>query len=878
MSDDQKYSKISNRVRAQMPSQLRDDNPLWADLMEAYYDYLEVNKSAIQSGRVVERAKNIRNYNDVDLTVNDFLLIFYKQFLSFLPRNINADKTLLLKHAKDFYRARGTEKSYKFLIRLLSEGSRDAEFYYPKNDVLRASYSTWYIQKTLRLISLEYDGVGIDETNITNFFKFDGLKITGNTSGATAIVDKSVHFYDGGYLIDEITLSSINGTFSAGENVTTTYVDSYNVSHLLSGTINPGIVSSVQVINPGYGYSVGDFVPIEVLSGYPGTNAVVQITDVTTGSVNTITVLEGGAGYQTNDAILIVADSGSGANAFLSSVNDNGFYHPNTYLIDISTISLEAETQIGNSVYTNLNSSNANTTVENSVSTFAYTNTGPAAFVTVDAFGQDYESIPTLSVVANTLVQALGILGKMNVVSRGLDYAVGEELIITNISGGHGVGATGNITSVAANGAILNVAFQQVTGFPIGGLGYDQDHLPSVSINTVSGTGGEVDVVAVLGFGANLKPSLTTIGGILELSVISGGTGYNVAPTVNLIGLGSGTATANANVSLGLFSYEGRYLDDTGHVSAYNFLQDADYYQNFSYVIRTDESLDNYRRSIMKLLHPAGLALFAEYLDIQPTINLTSNIENANIRVGSSYIPNTIYFDGSTYFKTNNETIGSSGGAGVLSVWVSPQSFPSENERMHVVSFGSDNVGYLALVNTAYANSGSGIEVNLVLPNSSGTKVLDLKSDSNSNPIEQNTFTHILISWATNNVSKCKIWLSGVECTANVGNTTSTNIWARPNLVIGGSETGQGYVGALSELFIANTWMDFSVANNRQLFSDNLVPVNLSTGLLSNTSVIDVVYIKGTSSDANVNYGGAPNSFSVIEGTVTSSNLSPISD
>jgi hypothetical protein len=69
----------------------------------------------------------------------------------------------------------------------------------------------------------------------------------------------------------------------------------------------------------------------------------------------------------------------------------------------------------------------------------------------------------------------------------------------------------------------------------------------------------------------------------------------------------SGDGTAKANVTtfagdiFGVFSYPGRYLNDDGQVSSYNFLQDRDYYQNFSYVVKAPLSISKYRTALKRL-------------------------------------------------------------------------------------------------------------------------------------------------------------------------------------------------------------------------------------------------------------------------------------
>jgi len=58
----------------------------------------------------------------------------------------------------------------------------------------------------------------------------------------------------------------------------------------------------------------------------------------------------------------------------------------------------------------------------------------------------------------------------------------------------------------------------------------------------------------------------------------------------------------------------GYYLSDNGLLSSTNKLQDNFYYQDFSYVIRSELPLTNYRDMVKKLVHPSGYIVFGDLL------------------------------------------------------------------------------------------------------------------------------------------------------------------------------------------------------------------------------------------------------------------------
>ena len=77
---------------------------------------------------------------------------------------------------------------------------------------------------------------------------------------------------------------------------------------------------------------------------------------------------------------------------------------------------------------------------------------------------------------------------------------------------------------------------------------------------------------------------------------------------------GNGLAKANAVFASGLIKYEGYYLNTDGHISADKKLQNKDYYHNFSYEIQSEKALDDYKKTIYDVAHPAGMQLLSKYV------------------------------------------------------------------------------------------------------------------------------------------------------------------------------------------------------------------------------------------------------------------------
>lgn len=78
--------------------------------------------------------------------------------------------------------------------------------------------------------------------------------------------------------------------------------------------------------------------------------------------------------------------------------------------------------------------------------------------------------------------------------------------------------------------------------------------------------------------------------------------------------------------------YPGYYQNNDGFLSDDIYLQDSRYYQAFSYVIKVEETLARYGSIVKTIVHPAGMALFGEYL-INNTIDLSLEIESDKVHV-----------------------------------------------------------------------------------------------------------------------------------------------------------------------------------------------------------------------------------------------------
>lgn len=195
-------NKISILSDQQLPFFIREDHPTFALFIKKYYEFLEENEEVLGEGRVIERINNLLNNVDIDHTTHDeFDEELYKKFIQDFPKDTVADKDVILKYAKQFYRGKGTEKSLKFLLNVLS-GENDIEFYYPKKDILIASDGKWFVQKVLRIRDVRVDGE-LDDS-ISTLEKFINLEISSQKANGSAAVETVNRFFDRGIPVSEL--------------------------------------------------------------------------------------------------------------------------------------------------------------------------------------------------------------------------------------------------------------------------------------------------------------------------------------------------------------------------------------------------------------------------------------------------------------------------------------------------------------------------------------------------------------------------------------------------------------------------------------------------------------------------------------------------
>ena len=583
--------KNSLRIPSQLPEFIRDDvnYETFVAFVEAYYEWLELANTAnantsiaSTSGEGVTYAtKNLSNYSDVDSTLDGFLKYYINDFLPYFPENALADKSKVLKIAKQLYQTKGTPASYKLLFRLLYNSS--AEILMTGDLVFRASAGEWYVPKYLKIKG---------DTFLWLTAGMESYRVFGKKSKSFATIEKIII---NGTKCD-VYISNIERLFESGEDVIV--VDSNNRDIYVkdgvisektipgSSTVTGKVVGALSTIsiNPKYRgltYNVGD--PVVVYGGLSSNAAIsasAEISEVTKGSIQRINTLNGGYGYipgqasinfatYSNTTIEFIPNDG-GAAAHVATFENQGYSNINT--VDLDRISIKQNIILGNANYYFANtdttpSVNVNTRLVDAFKFLEVTKGYPIDSVAVDNGGGGFSQLPIA--IAKTHVYdvdtggqhdlyEIGILAPIEIVHPGLGYEVNDRI---TIDGGHGYGATANVKTVDDSGSITSIEYVPyedfTTIYPIGGTGYD--------IEDVLGTGIAPQLTARVS--SNVAVSSITQGKFNLWEIVYQSTSGDYDETVFWGGIVNGIDTINK--ALKVYNVQGT-LDNTYLITGIN--------------------------------------------------------------------------------------------------------------------------------------------------------------------------------------------------------------------------------------------------------------------------------------------------------------------
>ena len=527
----------------------------------------------------VQNIQQLLAYADVDNTVYAFLDKFRDSFMESLPNTL-ADgiaKRKLIKNIKDMYTAKGTRDGHKLFFRILFD--EEATLIYPRDNMLRVSDGSWSTDKVIRII----------ETGTSDFTKAIGQTVTGSTSGATALIATVIKFREGADLIAEINLdaNSVVGTFTAGELVTTTDT---TLDLEISGVVK-GIVVGSDVTLGGAYYSTGDTVTV---TGGSGNNAATaRVESAGSGSIDEIVIENAGTGYSVGEELRFTLTNTEGTDVRARiAVVGGGF------LLEQATSPDNITTEDGDLIIT-----------DDDIQYIEKEQTvGELDHLTLEDGGQIVLETQTFTDLG--VASEAGQITKVDMINKGNGFI---KLPLVQDSA----------TTTGSN-AVLRAASTQtpmvghVSGISITNFGLDYTTNPTITLNR------NVLVKNVTGSFAAGDTLTSHNGTIVDFDNARNILEVKTSVTLNngdtITSITGATATvhqstpAKATSNIGTVGTTvGNFVNDRGKISVDTMrVQDSYYYQDYSYVVRIGQSINEWRESVRRSVHPAGWNVFGE--------------------------------------------------------------------------------------------------------------------------------------------------------------------------------------------------------------------------------------------------------------------------
>ena len=296
----------SHQLLDRMPEFVGTEHTSFLTFLQAYYEWMEMQDNPrYESLKMLER-------RDIDDTVDNFVKHFSKEYIKNFPETFastSTDKRKLIKNIKEFYEAKGTEKSYKLLFRLLFDETPVLE--YPSKRILKASGADWREPVVLKL----------SRTNtISNTFSILGRKVeqihpfTGEVT-AYGFVENIIAYHEDGYQITEVELSSIFGDFESEREIRIVLKSGSTIFEYVYPTIaSVGVSSGAS----GSNFAVGDQITFSGSSMGVGALAEVSAVGID-GEINKIEVINSGINYRSIEDLTatISSNGGTGSGATL---------------------------------------------------------------------------------------------------------------------------------------------------------------------------------------------------------------------------------------------------------------------------------------------------------------------------------------------------------------------------------------------------------------------------------------------------------------------------------------------------------------------------------------------------------------------------------
>lgn len=282
---------------------------------------------------------NIETAMDIDNNTQKYLELMQKEIASVIPRDITVNKRNLYKNIIDYYKVRGSADSIEIFFRLLFND--EVEVQYPWDKTLIPSSGNWDVNPALPKGGQYLDNKGqlsnvIRLQDSLRYQKFSYLIRTGqNVSTWENVFNRLVHpagfkFFGEILLIIELSKAILGEDVTEGDTLyrkvlsamperqpgaigiedlpllvemfASVFLPSIKGKIHRSGSIalniHNGVITTVNITNPGSGYLTSPTINSADLGVPAGFTAATFTTTVANGSLSGITITNGGKDYQ----------------------------------------------------------------------------------------------------------------------------------------------------------------------------------------------------------------------------------------------------------------------------------------------------------------------------------------------------------------------------------------------------------------------------------------------------------------------------------------------------------------------------------------------------------------------------------------------------
>lgn len=563
---------------------------------------------------IISSIDNYRNYIDVDDTLDILFEEFKKVYFKNYPNDSfgDVDQKLIIKKIKEINSFKGTSDSNKLFFN--SFYNTYAETIFPRERVLKVSDGEWSYDVILRITSI----------NSSNFSNCIGQKIyTLDAFGnevSSAYISSVINFLQSNVFITEIKLeNNITGTFDDSSKV---YCVDPVEDILINGNIK-NIIKSINIVNDGAYYDISEnSVTIEDT----GTDlAKAEISDIGFGSIDDVYIIDGGQGYSAGDVLNFVNNGTSGKyaagkvavvggsilsesagvllfNLLDENDVDNILYEDNSYIISELFVSENEKIVLmdGDDIV-----------LEDGGCILDPTNTGEITKIILSDRGNGYKSLPIISIgttenptngtnakiiALSTNESKIGRIQNVKIENNGFDFpSIPDVFLYKKL-----------IVKITNNGSLLNDDTFTTHNGKVVSFNSDTNLLT-------------IDSTSLFYEGQEIITTSGTIATIIQNT--------------------SGSLTSSIG---NLATSSGYYLTDKSKISNnLSRIHDNNFYQDFSYQLKTDIPINTWRNLLKTTIHPAGWNVFGSVLINSRTVD-TSITTLSKLQRGiynSTFIP-----------------------------------------------------------------------------------------------------------------------------------------------------------------------------------------------------------------------------------------------